>query len=295
MDSLNIRYQFNPTLTDTAGFFDYCVPLTNENVHPAADSLKKFYDFSVYNYITPSPAQKELLRTISIFSPHKLIPVHPGPVIVNRQSTDWITVLLVSCLFIFAWMQTFYSKRLSQIFRAVAQAHSVNQLEREGNLFSERITLGLGFIYYVVGSIFTFQLFSAYGSLPPGMNNLTFTAIIFGSLFSYQMLKSTIVYSLGYVFNNKETARAYQLNTLIFNNIIGIVLFPVIIMAFYWESTIFLNIGVVIASLLLLYSLFRGILTGLANKNYNLFYLFLYLCTLEILPILLLYKVISKI
>jgi hypothetical protein len=151
MDSLNIRYQFNPTLTDTAGFFDYCVPLTNENVHPAADSLKKFYDFSVYNYITPSPAQKELLRTTSVFSPHKLIPVHSGPVPVNRQSTDWITVLLVSCLFIFAWMQTFYSKRLSQIFRAVAQAHSVNQLEREGNLFSERITLGLGFIYYVVG------------------------------------------------------------------------------------------------------------------------------------------------
>jgi hypothetical protein len=295
MDSLNIRYQFNPALTDTVGFFDFCIPLTNESMHPVADSLKKCYDFSVYDYITPPPAQKDLIQSTSIFSRHQLQPVHSGEMPVNRQSTDWITALLLVCLFIFAWIQTYYSKRLSQVFRAVAQAHAVNQLEREGNLFSERITLGLAFIYYTVCSIFIYQVFSEFFTLPTGFTNLTFTLLIYGSLFTYQMIKSLIVYTMGIVFTNSESARSFQLNTLMFNHIIGTLLFPFTIMAFYWESTLFLNIGIIIISLLLLYRLFRGILIGLANKNYNLFYLFLYLCTLEILPLLLLYKVISKI
>jgi len=281
-------------LTDTVGFYDYCIPLTNESIPPVADSLKKYYDFSVYNFVTPPPAPKEFTETISVFGKHQLLPVHSGPVAIIRQSTDWITILLLVCLLLFAWIQTVSHKRFAQIFKAVMQPHSVNQLEREGNLFRERITLSLGAIYYIVGSVFIFQLFNAFYTLPGEIDNLSFTALILGVLFSYQMLKSLLIYTSGIIFKTAESSRYYQLNTLIFNQITGIVIFPFAIMALYWENTTFLIIGGVIVSLLFGYRLFRGILTGMANKNYNLLYLFLYLCTLEILPLLLLLKVISK-
>ena len=294
MDSTSIRYKFNPMLTDTVGFYDYCIPLTNESIPPVADSLKKYYDFSVYNFVTPPPAPKEFTETISVFGKHQLLPVHSGPVAIIRQSTDWITILLLVCLLLFAWIQTVSHKRFAQIFKAVMQPHSVNQLEREGNLFRERITLSLGAIYYIVGSVFIFQLFNAFYTLPGEIDNLSFTALILGVLFSYQMIKSLLIYTSGIIFKTAESSRYYQLNTLIFNQITGIVIFPFAIMALYWENTTFLIIGGVIVSLLFGYRLFRGILTGMANKNYNLLYLFLYLCTLEILPLLLLLKVISK-
>ena len=281
-------------LTDTVGFYDYCIPLTNESIPPVADSLKKYYDFSVYNFVTPPPAPKEFTETISVFGKHQLLPVHSGPVAIIRQSTDWITILLLVCLLLFAWIQTVSHKRFAQIFKAVMQPHSVNQLEREGNLFRERITLSLGAIYYIVGSVFIFQLFNAFYTLPGEIDNLSFTALILGVLFSYQMLKSLLIYTSGIIFKTAESSRYYQLNTLIFNQITGIVIFPFAIMALYWENTTFLIIGGIIVSLLFGYRLFRGILTGMANKNYNLLYLFLYLCTLEILPLLLLLKVISK-
>lgn len=293
MDSLNIRYQYNPLLTDTVGFFDYCIPLSNESKPPTADSLKKYYDFSIYNYITPQPASRQLVKTTSLFQGHSLHASHKGPMNVNRQSNDWISILFFVCLLILAWIQTYSSKRLSQIFRAVAQPHFVNQLEREGNIFSERITLGLGFIYYTVSSIFIFQLLSSFGILPQGIHNIAATSFILISLFFYQMFKSLAIYFSGFIFNTSDSARLYQLNSLIFNHIIGIILFPITILAFYWQTDIFLYVGITTTLLLLLYRLFRGILTGLANKNFNLFYLFLYLCTLEILPLLLLYKVIS--
>jgi hypothetical protein len=295
MNDSIIRYQFNPILTDTVGFFDYCIPLTNESFPPAADSLTKFYDYNIYNYITPIPPQKQFLQTTSVFNPHNLEPKHSAPMAINRQSGDWITIVFLACLFILAWIQTSYSKRLTQIFHAVAQPHHVNQLEREGNLFKERITLGLGFIYYSIISIFVFLVFREYGSVPAGLNNLTFAVIIFAGLFLYQLLKSSLVYASGIIFETTESARQYQLNILIFNYIMGVVLFPVAVISFYWNSTFLLTTGIIIISLLLLYRLFRGILTGMTNKSYNLFYLFLYLCTLEILPLLLLYKVISKI
>ncbi len=282
-------------LTDTVGFFDYCIPLTRENTLHVSDSLQKYYDLSVYNYITQPPVPKEFLQTTSIFSNHQLLSSHKGPLPINRQAADWVTLGFVACLVIFAWLQTSYSKRLNQILRAAVQSHSVNQLERDGNLFSERITLGLGFIYYLVSSVFIFQLVREFLIIPPGFSNLAVTGIILISLFLYQLVKSAIIYTSGIIFNTRESARAYQLNILIFNHITGIVLFPVTIIVVYWNSRDFLITGIIIISLLLIYMFFRGVLTGLANKNYNLFYLFLYLCTLEILPLLLIYKVISKI
>ncbi len=282
-------------LTDTVGFFDYCIPLTNESKLPKADSLQKYYDYSIYNFITPLPPSKQFLKTTSVFRPHNLVPKHPGPLAIDHQPTNWITIVFLACLFIFAWIQTSYSKRLSQIFSAVAQPHHVNQLERDGNIFKERIGLGLGLNYYLVTSIFIFQLVSEFGFIPTGFSNLALTTIIFAGLFSFQILKSIAIYSLGIIFKTGDSARQYQLIILIFNYIIGIVLLPVVVIAFYWNSAAFLIAGLVIISLLVLYRIIRGFLTGQDNKNYNLFYLFLYLCTLEILPLLLIYKVISKI
>jgi hypothetical protein len=281
-------------LTDTVGFFDYCIPLTNENLFTKADSLQKYYDFSIYNFIKPLPPQKQFLQTTSVFKPHNLEPKHSGPMVIDHQATNWITIVFLACLFIFAWIQTSYSKRLSQIFRAVAQPHHVNQLERDGNLFKEHIALGLGLNYYLITSIFIFQIISAFGGLPTGLSNLTLTAIIFAGLFTYQLLKSLVIHGIGIIFNTGEYARQYQLIILIFNYMIGIVLLPIVIIAFYWNNSVFLIAGIIIISLLILYQIIRGFLTGQDNKSYNLFYLFLYLCTLEILPLLLIYKAISK-
>jgi hypothetical protein len=295
MNDSIIRYQYNPMLTDTVSFFDLCIPLTNENLHPTADSLQKYYDNSIYNYITPLPPQKQFLETTSVFKPHNLEPKHSEPLAINYQYSNWITIVLLICLFIFAWIQTTSSKRFNQIIRAVVQPHHINQLERDGNIFKERITLGLGLIYYLVTSIFIFLVFTEYNTVPAGMTNIVFTGIVFMGLFVYQFIKSSLIHLSGVIFGTSESARKYQLIILIFNNMIGILLVPVTLIAFYWESAYMLIAGIVIVSLLLSYRVIRGFLTGQDNKSYSLFYLILYLCTLEILPLLLLFKAISKI
>jgi hypothetical protein len=290
MNDTIVRYQHYPLLIDTVGFFDVCIPLTNESNLQIVDSLSKYYDLNSYNYISPGATPRQQLQIKSIYTPHQLKPIHSSPLSINKQPTDWITIVLLMCLVIFTWIQVLYPKRLSQIFRACAQPHFLNQLEREGNLFKERIRLGLGFIYFSCSSIFLFLLSKEFGLAPTGMSSYFFTLLIFTGLLLFEAAKTVAVYMLGIIFNTSENARQYQLNTMIFNHIIGLSLIPIITMAFYWNNSIIIFIGIIFISLLILYRIFRGILTGLSGNKYNLFYLFLYLCTLEILPLLLLSK-----
>lgn len=289
-----IRFQHNPLLTDTVGFFDYCIPLTTETGIKPDGPAAQFYNLKIYDYISPPPAPRKLIKTVSVFEPHNLKPKHDTALMISKSSNDWITLAFLACFIIFAWIQTYYSKRLSQVYRAVFQPHFINQLEREGNIFKERLTLGLAFIYYTSISSFIYQLISFFASIPLKFNPIAATGIIAGLLLSYQLLKSLIVHFTGKVFETRESARSYQLNILIFNHIIGLVLLPVTLISYYWQNSVLLTIGIIITSLLYIYRFFRGVLTGLANKNFNLFYLILYLCTLEILPLMLLYAAISK-
>lgn len=289
-----IRYQHNPILTDTVGFFDYCIPLTNDKDYKISDSLLQYYNLSLHNYSEAEPLLVKKKQISSIFVPHKLQASTLKHKPINRQSTDWIIGLLLVCLLFFAWIQTTYSKRLNQIFKAAAQPYFVNQLEREGNLFTERISIGLSIIYYTMTSLFIFLSIKEFGSLPRNISPWLLTLLILGGVFLFEMVKSGLISLSGHIFRTEESSHEIRLNLLIFNHIAGIILFPITIAALFWHSQYFLIFGFALFSLLMLYRLIRLITVGISTSKYNLFYLFLYLCTLEILPLILLLKTVQQ-
>jgi hypothetical protein len=289
------RYKVIPHLTDTAGFFDYYVPYTNQSKHIHDDSIKEFYNFSIYDYHTPIASQIEIKPGPSIFTSHELSPSVRGPKHIQRQSTDWIVILVILCMVIIAYIQTNYSKRLRQIIRSVALPYYVNQLEREGNLFNERITLGLGLIYMISISLLIYQFFQFYGIVDYTFPNFVVYIIIFVGVLAYLFVKTLLIQATGVIFKTLEHARSYRLNALIFNHTTGLLLFPFLLFTQYWQAIPFIWIALGITSILLIYRFLRSISIGLSNTKFPVFYLILYLCTLEILPLLLLIKVIRQI
>lgn len=290
MDNLPIRYQYNPTLTDTVGFFDYCIPLINTADYPIADSMQKYYITEIHDFVKPALPAIAKKEVVSVFTPHKL---HFKTIVskpIQKSSSDWIIGFLLISLILFAWIQTNYNKRLRQIIKAVVQPYFVNQLEREGNLFSERISLGLGIIFYVITAIFISLATKSYGYSSPGISELLLILLICGILVGLDVLKGALIFITGFIFRTQELSHEINLNSLIFNHLIGIVLFPIAIFALFWKAQIILLVGLIIFSLLMIYRFFRIITIGISSSKYNLFYLFLYLCTLEILPLLLLLR-----
>lgn len=108
-------------------------------------------------------------------------------------------------------------------------------------------------------------------------------------------VKIAIVYSLGYVFGLsksvslfvKEVISLFSLNFLVLFPLLILYLFVVGISSFFWLNMV---VAVALLSFILLFiKLFRLFFQGFSS----LFYIFLYLCALEILPIFLIIKVIS--
>jgi hypothetical protein len=60
------------------------------------------------------------------------------------------------------------------------------------------------------------------------------------------------------------------------------------------NSPITLYIAICIVFLLFIYRFFRGLSIGTGNTKFSLFHLFLYLCTLEILPYMIVAKLVLK-
>ncbi|MBK7028791.1 MAG: DUF4271 domain-containing protein [Bacteroidales bacterium] len=286
------RFKPYPLISDTVGFFKASVPITNQSAGYSKQVIKQYGNFSIYDYQTPSVRSLELKPIPSIFSSHQLQPVSHGPKPIHQPSIDWVTGLVFVCLLILAWIQTNHSKRLTQIIRSVALPYYVNQLEREGNLYNERITLGLGFIFLTSIALMIYKFSVIYGYVPDQFPSYVFYLFILTIVVAYVILKGLVIRATGSIFKTWEHAHAYRLNTLIFNHTLGLVIFPFLLLIFYWKDLPLFWIAFALMTILLSYRFIRSILIGFSNSKFSIFHLILYLCTLEILPLLIVVKII---
>ena len=85
----------------------------------------------------------------------------------------------------------------------------------------------------------------------------------------------------------------YLTNVVIFNEAIGLIFIPFIVLLIYmpFENKKWIYvIAITLFAILYIYRFIRGIIIITSSTKFSKFYLFLYLCTLEILPSLLLIK-----
>jgi len=218
------------------------------------------------------------------------------PVEITKPSNDWISIHLIILFVLLAWARFFYRKRLSQVFSSAAANHYFYQLMREGNLFRERISIPLFIIYLVSISLFIYMLIIYF--VPPSFTELQniklFSAIILIVLLSW-IIKSGIINLTGIIFKDYYSSSEILLTNFIFNLVLGLIFLPIVIIALYYHSDNILYAGLVLWLLLTLYRIGREIFSGISSSNYSLYYRILYLCTLEILPLLVVTKLVVRI
>jgi len=214
----------------------------------------------------------------------------------EKYQPDWILGLLLLCFITLAWVQVLYHRRLSQLLMAPFSKRFLNQLIRDGDLFSERISLAMGFIYVITTSMFIYQ----FNDLVLSQNQVSFLqgfplfALISILILGFWILKIGTIRFLSFIFRTRQTSKEYILNILIFNILIGLLLLPLLVFAIYLKCTIFLWICIIIFISVLLFRLARGFLIGMSIRKFSYLFLFVYLCSLEILPLVVILKVVLK-
>jgi len=159
-----------------------------------------------------------------------------------------------------------------------------------------RISFGLNAIFVLSMSLFVFQLLEHNNLKLPYTENISPFFLILTVVFLTYPLKSVFLRLVGWLFNDTEKFTEYLFNVFLLNKVLGLALVPIVVLVTYlsFGQHALLTVGVLLVFFNYTYRLLRGYYVGRATANLSQFYIFLYLCTLEILPLVVITRYISS-
>ena len=237
-------------------------------------------------------------KPINLFSAHELKVMHDGPRSLNRVTPDWIFPVLLLVIAAFAWLRTFYYKYFIQIMSAFLNTNLTNQIVRDENILVQRASVMLNIVFYLVAALFLFFAslhFSwSMGGMGSGFNRYLFFVLIVSAAYS---LKFLVLKLCGYFFHISREMSAYLFNIFLINNVLGMLLIPIVaLLAFsnLIDASWIMGLALFLAVAAFIYRIIHGLAVGFASPVFSPYYLFLYLCTLEFAPLIVLIKILRQ-
>ncbi len=190
-----------------------------------------------------------------------------------------------------------YRSRIKTLFNALFFNRFIGIIIREENLFTNRTHIALSLIALLNIGLFLSYLLPAYGLEIPfyGASYLDswVLSLLVACIFAGKVVLLRI---LGFIFQFQRLASEVIFGMFLFNQALGMFLLPLLILLEFSDlrdSGVLLLGGALMAVLVFLMRVFRLTTQAFANPKISLYYLFLYLCTLEFLPLVLAWKVVS--
>ena len=286
------------------------------NVSQKANSTSKSNSFNstIKNGLaSPSQAQPEQTNTVAQASADTLripesrvsvaipeIPVKADVFFPEkamfRKNTDWTFGIIVLALVIIASVRIVSSAYLKQLFNATVSFSTASRLFRERTFNLLHASFRLDILFYMVVSLFVYQILLFLGvSFFPTMPVLTYLICV-GGMIGYMVIKRSFLVFISMITESRPEISEYLFNLNVYNRVLGVVLFPItLIVAFapLGNTEVLLIVGAFIVIVFWGLSLLRGSKI-LLRKHFSIFYLILYLCTLEFLPLLVILKFASE-
>ena len=207
---------------------------------------------------------------------------------INRftENLDWITLILFASLLLVAIAKKiFYARFLNFIILPFNNKYIImyNKKEKLFNWFHILLT-----VFQIINiSLFAFLAWKSYASPEISMSNVTFLAIL-GFLFLFVLVKMFLQLGNGFIFGSYATIHELLFKKTSYLNYSSIVLFLANILLTF----VFINsISIVLAAfgLFLLINIIGWVSVIRIHQKYissYFFYFILYLCALEIAPLI---------
>lgn len=202
--------------------------------------------------------------------------------------TFWVFLGLLSFL---AILMPFGRNTILSFYRALTGSGPFNVLYRNYGSMLFPVGIGLYAFFLLNLGLFVFLLGKHFNWLPHG-NEWDWLFITLG-ITAFILIKQMIIHFLGWTFPiNKDTVK-YSFLIGVFNSILGLILFPVNWLLAYGPEEMRLPVIYGIAIIAVLFYIYRyliGVSSASQQVLRNKFNFFMYLCTLEIAPLLVVVK-----
>lgn len=285
---------------------DSAVPVTRrqpiDTVSIIADTLQQQSDSLRADSIIPAtiPIAPGIdTSTYRKYYTHPFLPLTQKPLFMisdfrERRTLDDMFYLLMGVVLLLAFVRTVFPRYFKNLFILFLQT-SLRQKQTKDQLLQDNLaSLFVNLLFIITTSI--------YGALV--IRNKEWLDYPFWHIVFFGAGLLTIVYFgkflflqfAGWVFNSREAAVNYTFTVFLVNKVLGVLLVPFLfLMAFarpgFKEVSLTVSVGLVL--LLLLYRYIISFATIRNTLKVNALHFFLYLCAVEILPLLLLYKLMA--
>lgn len=269
-------------------------------LHPSSDTIVSKRSFEIKKH----EIKKETSNSVVEKPEVKEIISVPSNKNIDKQLTDQkdfplrtdiiITTIVVLAIF-FAFINNFYSRLLKDLILAARSYTYSTRIFSQKNLFRYRgfaflnifSLLNVALFFTFSAQIFNISLFSNNFLSIAGIVFVVVVILLYAKIFTYKFL--------GFIYKTKDTTHYYLSSYLLYIKLVGITLFAInVILPFIPGeiSRILINVGAVGFILTSILQLIRGFII-LFRNFVPLFYMILYFCCLEILPWLILIKLVQ--
>lgn len=213
-------------------------------------------------------------------------------ILIASYSSDWMVGVLLFAFILMAIVRFSFSKFLFRVFDSIINYQTSSNLLLEKNMRNLRGSIFLNLLFYVNFTLFIVQYLVYNLTLNQNHNNILFFLYSFIGLVGLYSFKFIFIRFIGYIFNGIKESKEYLHNVSIYNKNLGVFLLPITLSVPYiaqHATPLLLNSGLILTLIFYIFRLFRGVKI-LFRQHVAIFYMILYLCALEILPLLMIYK-----
>ena len=210
----------------------------------------------------------------------------------------WIVIGTLMFLLLIVLSKQFNPRRFFLLLTAGFSSNGLHQLLREWNPTRHFFALVFTLVYIFSVSLFSASLIpfflggSSESYADTSSAAIPMLMILVGSVVLFRIIMAWL---LGFLFDSSEPATFYRANMLSHLLVFSIVAMVLAIVVTYMPLNLFWYLSLFISALLLIISLLRSLMIGLSMHRYSGLLIFLYLCALEIVPVLVLIKSIGLI
>lgn len=223
-------------------------------------------------------------------------PITINPLPLQQYGFIWQSAALLLALVILALMKFVRKNFFKNLSAAFFSKPIFKQLLRDNQLFPAESVLPVFVAVILVFSVLLYQFrvvlhFSGAAPVSDELHHLVYSAIVVSGFFGVKYL---LHYLVAKVFGTIRKTREYLANAFYFNTLAAIILIPLLLAAIFSKSMALLFVIAFIVLIMIVLRIIRGIVISFEVENYSGFQKFLYFCTLEILPVLAVYKLVLQ-
>ena len=203
------------------------------------------------------------------------------------HQADWVILIILISAFLYSLIRTTSKGIIPGISRFFMVRGINDQVSRgTGGLFHWQSTI-LNLVSFLIISLFSYCIAAYYDFIPSGISGIVFWLISLGIIIVAVTLRHIACVITGSLSGQGDVFREYLVGIYKSYRFSALILFIVVILLSYtifFPAKVYIITGITAFGLIYLTRVIR-LLIIFINRNISIFYLILYLCALEILPV----------